>query len=653
MKRLVALLTAVLFIISACVFAGCGNGDAKTPIEKEKVDLSTLSNAELLALSFADSFAQDNALTVLLDKATEPKDSVIGTKLEVNKLVADGENLLEDPLSIEFEGKMDYGTDFINGIAAELKVSMLGETLPLEFIANGDGIYATDILGLNDKAIGISTAEIEAMIESMGGLEGILGSLDPYGAYENATYWEDATAIGIIGGAESNDFDYGYANSFPTDFDAIIDSALESVIGENYKDVVGDDFDVLYDLDYEALINGDIQGFLEGIMNDQATSEAITAMLDSVFTPFFDAFASSIEANVTEDLLTKEVKNVTVEGVEFKNAYVISLYVEANLLKEIIETAYEKLLYGENLYGAALGNAQLNFDDILQTTEGISLTVTNVLSAEGEAISRDIYLTGMGQAAKYVSTDIGTKSTFKVGMVDANGNFDANLGYIYYNYDWNKDNNTEKGVLGATMGGANEEYAKFEGSYNGDKHEGRFSIGLNDELFGVDYMIKGDDLCGEISVGNFAFNENGRTETLNVTFTMSYNIYVEGVEVEFGIKGEIEGTEADMTISFWSKNKDVTINAPKDYQKLSEMNEMVFLGWFGDFSEKYPNISKALMGDFGGMSGLGGGYNDDYSFDLDDYSFDLDDYSFDLDDYSFDLDDYSFDLDDYSFDFDF
>ena len=307
MKRLVALLTAVLFIISACVFAGCGNGDAKTPIEKEKVDLSTLSNAELLALSFADSFAQDNALTVLADRYSAFKDNSRNIELKINKLVSDGEIILEDPIKLGYEGKIDYEGDAINGVAAEVEFELFGETIPFDYVADQNGIYATDLFGLNDEVIGIT---IEDINEKYG--EGYFENLLGIGSYSNyeSTYWEDATAIGIIGGAESNDFDYGYANSFPTDFDAIIDSALESVIGENYKDIVGDDFDVLYDLDYEALINGDIQGFLNGIMSDPTVMAEVTALMETLLAPVANSINNAIAENVREELIKKEIKDV-------------------------------------------------------------------------------------------------------------------------------------------------------------------------------------------------------------------------------------------------------------------------------------------------------------------------------------------------------
>ena len=643
MKRLVALLTAVLFIISACVFAGCGNGDAKTPIEKEKVDLSTLSNAELLALSFADSFAQDNALTVLADRYSAFKDNSRNIELKINKLVSDGEIILEDPIKLGYEGKIDYEGDAINGVAAEVEFELFGETIPFDYVADQNGIYATDLFGLNDEVIGIT---IEDINEKYG--EGYFENLLGIGSYSNyeSTYWEDATAIGIIGGAESNDFDYGYANSFPTDFDAIIDSALESVIGENYKDIVGDDFDVLYDLDYEALINGDIQGFLNGIMSDPTVMAEVTALMETLLAPVANSINNAIAENVREELIKKEIKDVTVEGVEFKNAYVISVSIDGKLVKDIIKSIYDSLLNDNGIYSAALANAGINIDEILAVTEGFSFTLNNVLSAEGESVSMDIRLSAMGMTVAYVSTDVETKKDTKFGILDANGNFDANLGYIGYSYEWNKSNDTEKGVLSVTTSGITEEFIKFEGSYDGNKREGKFYGFGEGTTFSFDYMIKGDDLCGEISVGNFAITENGKTEAFDVKLSFAYNIFVEGAEVEFGIKSNGEGNELDMEISVCEIYEDVKINVPKKYTNFKEMNQFEILGWIGDFEEKYPNIYNALMGDFGGsMGGLGGGYNDDYSFDMNDFSFDMDDYSFDMDDFSFDMDDYSFDFD--------
>ncbi len=145
-KRIIAILTALLMVFSALLFAGCSEeseGDSD-PTGKN------LSAKELFKVSLLNTALGENA--DIVSSLSNSKKSLKGTlSAEINALEIEGASVLPEnkPIKASFNIETDDKQNVKLGLDAEL----LGEKPSAEILLIDNVIYFTDVLGLNDKAI--------------------------------------------------------------------------------------------------------------------------------------------------------------------------------------------------------------------------------------------------------------------------------------------------------------------------------------------------------------------------------------------------------------------------------------------------------------------------------------------------------------------
>ncbi len=157
-KRFIALFTALLLVFSAFLMTACdkdSNTDNSGAEEQSKVDIATLSAKELFEYSLTNT-AKTDSIPEIMTKESDLKASY---SIELNELSAAGEDITQGkPIKLTFDGAFD-----VDNTAAELnaQISAFGETPSLSAIVSKDGAWVTDLLGVNNKAIGVKFDELE------------------------------------------------------------------------------------------------------------------------------------------------------------------------------------------------------------------------------------------------------------------------------------------------------------------------------------------------------------------------------------------------------------------------------------------------------------------------------------------------------------
>ncbi len=593
MKKFIALFTAMLFVVSAFAFVGCGGGERPTPL-----DVSTMSNEELLVYSVTGGLTKGSVLGLSTPSTESPiRDQKLSMELVINELSMAGTNVFgDDSFGIELDADFDADT---NAFDTDMELDLFGESPAISAIYCQEGIYITDLMELTDDVLGISMDEISALM----GDYGLTG--DPYADYED-TYVD-------------YDYDFTYEDDSLYDEDYTYDEEL-------WDDTVTPDYG------YSSPV-----GALEGL-----DYEALIATLTELEPAITKAITDAVDKHLTQGV-TKEIKDITVEGVEYKNAYNVKFSIDGktafNIILDVATALCKEDALAEYL-PEGFDISTLPTDEILPVMEGINLSFDNLVSAEGDTVVLDIDVTAAGKKFAVDFYDVDKKAEMKAGFLKEDGSFDEAMGVLYYTYTL--DGKNEKGVIGFNEDGVETELIKFEGSFDGDAHEGTLSI-ISAVTTSLDYLVKGDTYNGKFEISNIKVSDGEETESLDIKFGIEYDIYTESADLDLYLKGDIQGTKIDMSASLEYEYANVTIIIPKDYKSFDEISEMEILSWANKLSEEYPGIFEGLM-NMGGPS-----YEDDY-----DYNEDFDyDYGYDEDfDYDYDFDeDYSIDFGDLEYDF--
>lgn len=148
-KRIFALLTALLVILSMAVFAGC---DKKDDSDDNDDSVKELTAKEQFAASLENGIGTiGEAESILGGSFAGGSDTAGSFKFSIDKLEAEGIDLTSLG-TIAMSGEFKYDKDS-NRESIDLSLELFGDEPSLGLIVDTDNIFFTDLLGLNESTI--------------------------------------------------------------------------------------------------------------------------------------------------------------------------------------------------------------------------------------------------------------------------------------------------------------------------------------------------------------------------------------------------------------------------------------------------------------------------------------------------------------------
>lgn len=515
-KRILAILLSLLFVLSAFLMSACDKkkssddddeSTSKTE-EQSKIDVEnatpeeifkqSLSNmvADLIPESVSDSFD----IPDVDDFKNELSDFSIGAKVEANKLVIDGVDILDGK---SIKANADVTVDGDNyAMEANLGFDFMGEKPKASAIINRDGLYVTEALGVIDKNL-----------------------------------------------------------------------YLELPIGE-YID--------------------QIEAYMEqASLSEEDAQKIVDAVVDII-----EAIEKAIDKN-TDDAYTTETKTLTIDGVEFKDARVVTLTLTPEIMKNLATDVVNDIVAIEALkeyFSTINGGGELNEEelkdslaDALDSADLPTIKAITTVSSEGDVVEFDVIVTmeGEGEFKVEIAT-VGDNFKLKMGMLE-NGVFTND--YIALEYTYDKASKAEKFVFGMADLSERVDYLVMEGTFDGKKHEGTLTINMPDGEISIKYALESTDNSFSLNVKDVSTKVDGAT----VTFPVDVTVYGKATEneVTFGAKIKLDmedSVEIDASVEFTVKACDVTIKAPASYTNVQDMTEDDLMDMLTKVSQKFPNI---------------------------------------------------------------
>ena len=559
-KRILAFLLCLLMVLSAFLMSACDKKDSsddddestsKTE-EQSKIDVENATPEEIFKQSISnvvadlipDSFSDSIKLPDAGAFTNKLSDFSIGAKLEANKLVIEGVDVLDGK---SIKANADITVDGDNyALEANLGFDFMGEKPSASAIVNSDGIYITEALGALDKSL-----------------------------------------------------------------------YIEAPIGE-YIDQI------------------------KAAMDESAISEEDAQKIADAIVGVIEAIEKAIDKNVTDAAYTTETKTVTIDGVEFKDARVVTLTITPEIMKSLATDVVNDVLAIEDLKEFIL-SVDPTFDaeqikgslaDELEYTDLPTIQAITTVSSEGDVVGFDVIaaMEGEEEVIKLEIATVGDNFKLKMGVLE---NGEITDDYIAVEYTYDEASKAEKFVISIADQGERVDYLVIEGSFDGKKHEGLFTINIDGEEVSFKYVLETTDNSFSLNVKDISAKIDGATVTIPVDATV-YGKATD-TEVTFGVdfKLDMEGTaEVDASVEFSIKACDVTIKAPANYTNVEEMTDEDLMNLLTDVSENFPNIMSFIEDMMTPESQPEYSVNENVAIDPDyDYETDYDDdiYDYDVD----------------------
>ena len=554
--KILAFLTAMLLVLSSLLMTACDKSDSNSKTddndaassavsdesnstgesgnvsEESSTNVDELSPKELFSHSIKTALSNDEIFdnidfNEIVDNVKSNDTIKYDIDVVINKLASEGVTIFDE--TVKFN--MGIGADLTNGVAkADIGFEMFGEKPEISAILAENGIYFSEFLGISDKPI-------LATFEEMG------VSVDEFQAIT------------------------------PSSFAAILE---EMGINE-------DDFDKIADL----------------------------------CNFFVETIEKAVSNNITDEAYTTETKDVSINGVEIKNAKIITLTITAENAEGIIKDIVTDTLANETIKELLESNeaADVTVDEIMEplgdAIESVfkSVKIINIVDND-TTVALNIELNGVETNIEFVTDEdgnfieettdteefcfgvycafAGNTTKIQAGLIE-NGSFDTTQGILTYEYTL--DGNNEKLTFSLEEDGETNTYVNYEGTKNGNKHEGVLTLTDGEDKVILTGYIEDNETSGTLAITEITADMGGVKTTVPLELIVSATATDTKISIEYSIKVDIKDIiTMDMTAKYSIEYTEVAIEIPSDTIGVDDLTEDDLLAWEEEFMENYPKI---------------------------------------------------------------
>ncbi len=384
-------------------------------------------------------------------------------------------------------------------------------------------------------------------------------------------------------------------------------SAVYNVVDTGYNvyftDLLGIDEDVLFTHlpqeefdEYMNLINSQSQFSQEEL---EALEEGLEQVVETI--------KKALADNVPEEAFAKEIKTVTVDGVEFENACIVSLDLTTEILKALSEDVVGGILSNEAI-AAILSQNGVDVDEIkdeflndLKDDKDIpALKFINTLDKDGNIISFDVVM----------SMDAEDQGSIKLDIDTVNGNFKLKAGvfdgesfandYFYIEYLYNTSVLSESFAIGMFDNEQRNDMLSIQGTNDGNKRVGTLSVNVEETKVSFKYDLESTAETLNLKITDLSIPVEGMSVTLPIEINFYNTVNDKEITSGLTIKANVAGfADIDIVAEYSVRtDADVTIEIPTEYVDFDKITEEEMLArvdkWAAAAQTKYPNILNAI-----------------------------------------------------------
>lgn len=316
-----------------------------------------------------------------------------------------------------------------------------------------------------------------------------------------------------------------------------------------------------------------------------AAIQAYTENAEKIAEDLVKALTNAIDKNFNDSCYKSEKTTVTVNGVEFKNASVLTLTIDSTLAANVVRDFLTDVLKIEGL-GELLEN-EIDVDEVLAEMSELESIVIKTVSADDKTVGINVDITADGET---VSTRIALiKDNFKLemGVIKEDGSYNYDEGVIVCDYVFDVEAGTQKAGLYMIEGDYTEYLFKLDATVENGVYDGRITMNMDGEEIYVDYVYESRENGGKITIENL--------DGLGVPFPVGIVIEYETTDSKFDFTMSMSCNDGEMeiaaTLNYTLETGDVTIEEVTDY---IDFDDFDMSNIEKDFKKLYPTLYSLL-----------------------------------------------------------
>jgi len=347
-------------------------------------------------------------------------------------------------------------------------------------------------------------------------------------------------------------------------------------------------------------------------------AEYTEAQMDAMIV-IIDALVVAIDNNVTDDDFVSTTENLTINGVTYENANVLTLTVDNEMFKAVLLDFFTALEGNEAVEEYLYEN--FGFEDI-----------------DAEEIANEFYLDGtfeiksytIGEETVAITIDAIDNSTNEVVLfinchfVDENINIKCGKGEKAFEFVYTLDGEEEFIEFNMLDGEVSDNFIRIKGTYKDGTHKGTLFINSEEDSIAIGFELKITETSVKFTINNIKLDEASYDMTLSFEAKVTKN----KISYTFEIDADIDNIVINASFTIGIENTDLDIIAPESYDKYTDLTEADFENWAANLEKNLPNIYELLTAvsepeydDYYGDGYYGDDYYDEYYDDFD-YGYD-------------------------------
>ncbi len=389
--------------------------------------------------------------------------------------------------------------------------------------------------------------------------------------------------------------------------DSLTASAIVNLDGVYITDIAGMHDKPIF-ITYED-IGFDISELETAFEEFDEVAEYTEAQMDAMIV-IIDALAVAIDNNVTDDDFVSTTENLTINGVTYENASILTLTVDNEMFKAVLL----------DFFTALEGNESV--EEFLYDYFGTS-------DIDAEEIANEFYLDGtfeiksytIGEETVAITIEAIDNSTnevvFFINCHFVDENINVKLGQNEQAFEFVYTLNGEEELIEFNMidGKVSDNLIRIKGTYKDGTHKGTLFINSEEGSVAIGFELKITETSVKLTVNNIKLDE----ASYDMTLSFEAKVTKSKISYTFEIDADIDSTVINASFTIGIENTDLDITAPASYDKYTDLTEADFENWAANLEKNLPNIYELLTAV--SEPGYDDYYDDEYYDDFD-YGYD-------------------------------
>jgi len=303
------------------------------------------------------------------------------------------------------------------------------------------------------------------------------------------------------------------------------------------------------------------------------------------------AVSNAFKKNITDSHFSKEVTDITVEKVVYKDCAIVTLIIDKDTLTAICVDIANSLKKSDTFKDLIDDSSEVTASDI-DLGDVDKIIINDTVTADAKTLSMNFDVKDKDDSLLF---------TFISALSDNSVKISAGLPTPFFNISYSWDENGAQSFSCNII--VDEEQSldfKFDETFKDGKFEGAASLKVAETTIGLKYSREEKKDGFKFAVSEFSFTDDGITLSLPLELTVEQKTSEKGSTTDITFKMALQDSfDISISSSLSVTAEDVSVSVPESTVNIEEISEDTLDSWLLEAATKYPTIYLTLSSLFG------------------------------------------------------